>query len=280
MEKEKVALVVEGGAMRGIFAAGVLDIFLEKEFNPFDIYIGVSAGAINIASYLAKVYKRNYHIYKQFTGCKECISIKKFIKGGHYFDLDWLWEKSMEKYPLDLEQIYSEIDRSFIVGVTNCNTGNIEYLKPQKDNLENCLKASSAMPVVYRSKLHFNGVRYLDGGLADPIPVKEAYNRGAKEIVVIRSKPSYYKIKPTNKAVRLLFKNLPEVQRALDERVDTYNNAIDFIKQSPEDVKIHDIFPTDDFEVSRFTKDPDVLETGYQIGRTVGKSFLANRNRC
>lgn len=276
---EKVALVVEGGAMRGIFAAGVLDIFLERDYNPFDLYIGVSAGSINIASYLANMKKRNYHVFKEYTSSKECISLKNFIKGGHYIDLDWLWDKSMETYPLDIEQIYSEEDRCFIVGVTNCDTGKVEYIQPDKETLENCLKVSSAMPVVYRNKLHLEGVRYLDGGLAEPIPVKEAYNRGAREIVVIRSKPSYYKIKPTNKAVRLLFKNLPEVQAALDRRVETYNKALEFIANPPKDVIIHDVFPTDDFEVSRFTKDPEILEAGYHVGRAVGERFVNDRTK-
>src|SRR5512135_324999 len=97
----KRALVVEGGGMRGIFSAGVLDAFLEQDFDPFDIYIGVSAGACNLSSQVAGQYRRNFRIYTNQMVRPEFISVGKFLRGGHYMDLDWLWETFQRVDPLD-----------------------------------------------------------------------------------------------------------------------------------------------------------------------------------
>ncbi|MBB6217296.1 putative patatin/cPLA2 family phospholipase [Anaerosolibacter carboniphilus] len=201
MDKETVfdnrgynALVVEGGAMRGIFSTGVLDAFLENGFNPFDICIGVSAGATNIASYLAEMYQRNYKVYTDYSIRPDFINWIKFMKGGHLVDLDWLWDATIREIRLDLERIFST-KKQFFVGVTEVKTGKAVYLKPDKNNLEEIMKASSSIPVFYRNFLRINNIDFADGGLADPIPVMEAYKRNAKNIMVIRSRPYDYTMK-------------------------------------------------------------------------------------
>ncbi|WP_105614794.1 patatin-like phospholipase family protein [Vallitalea okinawensis] len=273
MQGEKTALIVEGGAMRGIFAAGVLDSFLENNFDPFDMYIGVSAGALNLSSYLANMHGRNYNIFMNYTANKNCMSISKFLKGGHFLDLDWLWERTIEECRLDLNRIFKD-DPEYLIGITDCDTGTIKYVIPDKDNLEGYLKASSAMPIVYRNDLCFNGVRYIDGGLAEPIPVIEAHKRGATKIIVIRSKPPHYKMKPASKVTKWVFRKMPNVKLAIDQRKERYQKAIEFIASPPENVKVYDIYPSSDFAVSRFTKDRKLLEQGYRIGLEEGKRLL------
>ena len=183
------ALVVEGGAMRGIFSTGVLDAFLENHFNPFQIAVGVSAGATNIASYLAEMFQRNYKVYTDYSTRPDFINWWKFIKGGHLVDLDWLWNLTIKEIRLDLDKILDS-KTQFYIGVTQVSTGESVFLKPAKDNLEEILKASSALPIFYRKFVSINETAYVDGGLADPIPVDEAYRRGAKKkILVLRSAP-------------------------------------------------------------------------------------------
>lgn len=174
------ALVVEGGAMRGIFSTGILDAFLENHFNPFQIAVGVSAGATNIASYLAEMYQRNYKVYTDYSARPDFINWLKFIKGGHLVDLDWLWDLSIKEIRLDLDKILNS-KTEFYIGVTKVSTGESAFLKPVKNNLEEILKASSAIPVFYRRFLRLNETDYVDGGLADPIPVCEAYRRRRKK---------------------------------------------------------------------------------------------------
>jgi predicted patatin/cPLA2 family phospholipase len=192
--RRKYALVVEGGAMRGIFANGVLDVFMEKDFYPFDLYIGVSAGANNLASYLAKMRKRNYQLYTYYSTNKEFISIKKFIKGGHLIDLDWMWDITAQKLPLDVNELDNHMS-SFIVGVTEAESGESVFLEPNRNNILTILKASSAMPIAYRNSVEVEGVQYIDGGVSNPIPVNEAIKRGATDIVILRSRQKDYLMK-------------------------------------------------------------------------------------
>ena len=87
------ALVVEGGGMRGAFSAGVLDVFLEAGFNPFSVYGGASGGAMNLSSFLSGQHGRNFRIYRDICTCPEFISMVKYLRGGHWVDLDWLWRE-------------------------------------------------------------------------------------------------------------------------------------------------------------------------------------------
>ncbi|MEN6466632.1 MAG: patatin-like phospholipase family protein [Syntrophaceae bacterium] len=143
------ALVVEGGAMRGVFSTGVLDGFLEAGFNPFDLSIGVSSGASNLAAYLAGMHGRNAKIYLDYSLRPEFLSYRRFILGGHLLDLDWMWETTIREIRLDLEAIYSR-RRPFIAVLTDVMTGSAFYRFTGASDLEQTLKASSAMPLVYR----------------------------------------------------------------------------------------------------------------------------------
>ena len=185
------ALVVEGGALRGVFSTGVLDGFLEAQFNPFDFYIGVSSGASNLAAYLAEMIGRNFKIYSEFSLRPDFISFIRFLRGGHLMDLDWLWDITIREIRLDLTRIYSK-EKPFIVILTDVHTGEARYKATSAHDLEAVLKASSAMPVFYRNYPKIDGRPMTDGGVADAIPVGEAIRRGARRIMVIRSRHQTY----------------------------------------------------------------------------------------
>jgi Predicted esterase of the alpha-beta hydrolase superfamily len=182
----KTALVVEGGGMRGVFSAGVLFAMGMRRMTEFDFYIGVSAGACNVASFLGRQYERNFYIMENWSATRRFINPAR-IFCGNVMDLDWLWDITISNYRLNLDEIFSNSTREFIVVVTSMDTGKALYIKPNKENLEYVLKASSALPVLYRNKLYIDGHRVADGGVGDSIPVVEAYRRGARNIVVVRS---------------------------------------------------------------------------------------------
>lgn len=287
MDKETVfdnrgynALVVEGGAMRGIFSTGVLDAFLENGFNPFDICIGVSAGATNIASYLAEMYQRNYKVYTDYSIRPDFINWINFMKGGHLVDLDWLWDATIREIRLDLERIFST-KKQFFVGVTEVKTGKAVYLKPDKNNLEEIIKASSAIPVFYRNFLRINDIDFADGGLADPIPVMEAYKRNAKNIMVIRSRPYDYAMKPnsSNFLSKLYFKNHPQLFNIIKNRPKVYHQSIEFMRNPPKDVKILEVNPPKEFQTKRLTKDISILRQDYHLGYKIGIDMIQQWNR-
>jgi predicted patatin/cPLA2 family phospholipase len=269
------ALVVEGGAMRGIFSTGVLDAFLTKNFNPFDIAIGVSAGATNIAAYLAEMYKRNFRVYTEYSVGPDFINWKKFMMGGHLVDLDWLWDITIREVKLDIVKILSSGSK-YYVGVTEINTGNAVYLKPEKHNLEELIKASSSIPVFYRNPVIIEGMEYVDGGLADPIPVIEAYRRGAKNIMVLRSRPYTYNMKSSSKNLlsKLYLRKHPKLVEASINRANRYKEAIDFMRNPPEGIKIFEVNPPEDFQTKRLTKNVSILVKDYNYGHDIGMKIM------
>lgn len=271
MVTDSNALVVEGGAMRGIFSTGVMDAFLLKDFAPFDIHMGVSAGATNLASYLARMYKRNYKVYTQYSLRPDFISWRKFLLGGHLVDLDWLWKTTIQEIRLDLAEIFSR-DKGFYVGVTEVETGKAVFLKPNAENLEEAIKASSAIPLFYRKFIELDGTAYVDGGLAAPVPVLEAYRRGAKRIMVLRSRPYSYVMKPGGLGFsRLAFRKYPGLVTAFANRARAYQEALEFMRRPPMGVKVIEVNPPDDFESQRLTKDLATLERDYIRGQEAGR---------
>ena len=275
MDKPLDALVVEGGAMRGIFSAGVLDAFLQKGFNPFDICLGVSAGATNLASFLAGMHQRNFKVYTDYSLRPEFISWRKFLTGGHLLDLDWLWDITIRELRIDIPRIINGNQR-FLVGVTSVESGEAHYINPSADNIEELLKASSSIPVLYRKQVSINGQQYVDGGLADPIPVEAAFRHGARRILVIRSRKKDYAMSANTPSLlyRHYLKDYPQLCRAALERPARYAEAIEFLRNPPPDVQVIEINPPDDFKTGRITKNIQVLKADYHLGVEAGMEAM------
>jgi len=273
------AIVVEGGGMRGVFSAGVLKAFGDAEFDPFDLYMGVSAGACNLASHLAGQYDRNFQIMMKYSCTGRFISPWRFITGGHFIDLDWLWEITIKECRLDLDRIFRHLEhnrREYLITATSLESGEPVYLIPDNATLEHYIKISSALPVLYRSSL-FTGFEYaLDGGIADPIPVIEAYRRGAKRITVLRSRPSGY-VKDRDSASLLypfLFRKYPALLKKMEQRHRLYMESVNFIKSPPEGVEVFEAAPPEGLKVSRITRNRDILLSGYEAGIRAGERLM------
>ena len=280
--KSKSALVVEGGGMRGIFAAGVLHAFGSESFDPFDLYIGVSAGACNLASHLAGQNDRNLDVILQYSATTDFINPWRFLRGGHLMDLDWLWEQTIRNYRLDLACLFHKLrsqNKKYIVVATSMESGDALYLEPSEYTLEHYLKVSSSLPVFYRNILDVSGQKAADGGIADAIPVQQAYRMGATDITVIRSRPSNYVKKQSRLTFifSLYFKNYPRLVEKFRKRARLYMDAIDFISKPPAGIRISQIAPPHDVSVGRTTRDKAMLRNVYQTGIDYGNSFLKTK---
>ena len=277
MDSTKTALVVEGGAMRGIFAAGVLDYFLDHSLTHFDLCIGVSAGSTNLAGYLAGQRGRSHHIITDFSCRKPFINGWKFIKGQHYIDLDWLWDLCEQEYPLN-QQAFNTLSSEFLITTTNVETGEADYHRPRADNVEDILKASCAVPFAYREFPVIDGAPRTDGGIADSIPVEEAYRRGARDITVILSQVRGFVKKPVRaqKLLQRMLKDSPRLAEAMLRRHEVYNRTIAFIDSPPEDCIIRVIAPQESFEVGRTTRHPEKLNAGYEMGRSLAANYMGH----
>ncbi|TVP54211.1 MAG: patatin family protein [Halomonadaceae bacterium] len=265
------ALVVEGGAMRGIFASGVLDGFLDRQYQPFDFCLGVSAGSTNLAAFLAGQRGRNYRVITDYSCRPEFMRFGNFLKGGHWLDLDWLWEITIREIRLDLET-FGRQGLPLHVVTTAVADGGPRYITATPDNLEELLKASCSVPLLYRDYPVINGEAMTDGGVADSIPVIKAYEMGARDITVILSHPNGY-CKGRSKApwlIRRLLKDQPALAAAISQRTENYNRSMDFIRNPPADCRIHPIAPPPHFAVGRLTRDSKKLHAGYEMGLLAG----------
>ncbi|NMT63540.1 patatin-like phospholipase family protein [Marinobacter orientalis] len=272
---ESKALVVEGGAMRGIFAAGVLDAFLEHNYRPFLRAYGVSAGATNLIGYLAGDHGRSRKIITGHACQPDFIDWRRFARGGHLCDVCWLWQQSFTDVPLNLENYLSGTTELWVT-TTSARTGEAHYFHLDESNMHDVLTASCAIPIAYRDYPLVNGEPMTDGGVADAIPVIKAYEDGARDITVVLSRPPGYRKKPPRFAFvpRRLFRAYPALAEASLSRAERYNTTLSFIENPPQDCIIRVIVPPAEFAVGRLTQNQELLEQGYQEGHRAGLIYL------
>ncbi|MHB9097963.1 MAG: patatin-like phospholipase family protein [Syntrophales bacterium] len=206
----------------------------------------------------------------EYSLSPDFISFSKFFRGGHLLDLDWLWEVTIREIRLDLGVVYSR-GKPFIVVMTDVQTGDAVYQLTGAGDLEQVLKASSAMPLLYRDYPRVGGRPMTDGGVADALPVGEAIRRGARRIMVIRSRPreSLKCNSTTEYVLRWHVRRYPLLRQAMAKRIRRYNEAVELIRTPPNGVSIIEICPPENFRVSRLSKDRRVLQEGYGQGRAL-----------
>ncbi|MBT0028729.1 patatin family protein [Vibrio alginolyticus] len=269
------ALIVEGGAMRGVFSCGILDHFLASEFSPFDSFWGVSAGASNLAAYLAKMPGRNLKIYLDYSLRKEFISPSQLLRGGDMMNLDWMWNVTLEELGIDKSVLKAD-SRPFFLGVTRQDNGQAEYHLPDVDDLAETMKASSALPVLYRNGVSLNGIQYVDGGVSDALPVAEAIKRGAKKIMVLRSQPASYQ-KPRGRfsaLTRKMLKETPGLIEPMLTREVRYNQTLALINNPPPGIEIIQVCPPETFKLKRLSRSPAPLRHAYELGIEARKEAI------
>tara|TARA_B100001059_G_scaffold213050_1_gene228586 strand:+ start:49370 stop:50227 length:858 start_codon:yes stop_codon:yes gene_type:complete len=268
---DNAALVVEGGAMRGIFAAGVLDAFIEQQYQPYQFAIGVSAGSTTLIGYLAANHGRSRQILLDHARRTDFLNWRRYLKGGHFCDVSWLWHASFDEVPLNIDHYLRQQVPLFAV-TTNVNSAKACYFEVTRDNMHQLFPASCAIPLMYREFPLIDGERMTDGGLADAIPVIKAYEMGARDITVVLSQPHGYRKRVSRLPVLMkpFFKQYPDLFTAVLNRTHRYNQALDFIAKPPADCRIRVVAPPVGFAVGRFCQDPQQLEAGYQAGRQTG----------
>jgi predicted patatin/cPLA2 family phospholipase len=264
--------------MRGIFAAGVLDVFLERAFAPFDFAIGSSAGACNLASHLAGQHGRNRRCYLTQMRRTEFIDARRFLRGGHWLDIDYLWDAFDREDPLDVEAATSNRTK-LIVATTEVGSGAAKFLEPHAANLSEVLRASSAVPVLYRRFVELDGRAFADGGIAAPIPIDEAYRRGARKIVVVRSRPIGFP-GPSRlecAVARMMLRSQAGLATAFRRYRNIYTRSSTFVERPPVDCQILHVAPAQ-LATERMTRDAAALERDYQQGRAAGEQAIARWN--
>lgn len=267
MSGEKTGLVLEGGGMRGIYTAGVLDVFMDKGIS-FDGVIGVSAGAIHGCSYVSGQRGRNIRYYKKYCNDKRFISFRNFILTGSIVGEQFCYHDVPEKLDIFDYKAFLESSMEFYVGCSNVETGKAEYLrvKDMKEEID-LLRASASLP--YVSKIvHAKGMKLLDGGCTDSIPVKAFRDMGfSKTVVVLTQHKGYVKQPEKSTLSRLFYRKYPEFAQAVKNRPQTYNQTIKEIEEWEKAGEIFVIRPTVPLEVDRTKSNPDELQKAYDTGK-------------
>lgn len=265
----KTCFVLEGGALRGLYTAGVLDYLYEKKIN-IDCIIGVSAGALFGVNYFSKQPGRGLRYNLKYCNDKRYMSIRSLLLTGNIVNKNFAYYKvSNSLDPFDNDE-FKKSKKDFYAVVTNTITGLPEYIKITSplDQMEE-LRATSAMPLLSRM-IKINGNRYLDGAVADSIPVMKALEMGYDRVVVVLTQPMGYRkpaFTPKNmKRIMKRYKNHPMFVKALFNRSDMYNETLDKIIELEKDKKVFVIRPSQDVEISPIKKKKEDLQKIYDIG--------------
>jgi predicted patatin/cPLA2 family phospholipase len=279
-DHDRVALVVEGGAMRGIFSAGVLDVFLEERFRPFDLALGVSVGASNILSYLAGQHGRARRCLIGPMSRPEFIDPWRVLRGGHWLDLDWLWEAITRDDPLDCAAA-AQSGIEYALVATCARTGLPRYLSPGENDMLDALKASCALPVLYRHTVRVGGDAMVDGGISDPLPIREAYRRGAGTIVVVRSRAADFVKRDhlVNHVGAWTMRGIPGIATACRGAARAYGEAVAFLRSPPPDCTIIHVAPATALATRRTSRDRVALDRDYALGRALGRDAIRQFKR-
>ena len=271
MLNQKMGLIVEGGGMRGAYTGGVLEAFNDTGLH-FPYIVAVSAGANTSCSYLSKQPKRNNRIYTEWVTDKRFLHFTNLFKEGSYFGMDFLFDELPNRLdPFDFKT-FSEANVTFKVGVTHCTTGQVVYLEPNKaresSGANQILRASSSLPVIAKT-VTIEGEAYLDGGIADPIPLQKSIEDGNKYHVVILTRNADYQktfSKTLYKLSRLSLRKYPKIIHQIKVRHERYNNTLKKIQELEKQGLIYVFRPKKRLLVDRFEKDSLKLKTLYEQG--------------
>jgi predicted patatin/cPLA2 family phospholipase len=270
---QNTGLVLEGGGMRGLYTAGVLRYLMEQDiYIPYTI--GVSAGACNGSSYIARQIDRNYSANIEYVSHPEYISYKRFLKKRELFGMDFIFDKiPNELVPFDMKA-FCEAKEKFVVGVTDCLTGEpIYYSKEhQTKDIITILRASSSIPF-FAPEISYDGRMLLDGGIADPIPIQKSEADGnTKNIVVLTGNKGYMKGSSFNWFAKRKYKNYEGLLKALRDRHILYNDTVRYLEEQEEKGNVVLIRPIERSDVSRIERNPEKLKKLYNQGYAEAKA--------
>lgn len=262
----KTGLVLEGGAMRGIYTAGVLDVFLEHGIH-FDGVVGVSAGALHGCSFVSEQKGRSLRYIKKYRNDKHFMSWWSLLHTGEVVGKQFCYHDIPERLdPFDYEA-FVKSDTDFYATCTNVETGKAEYIKIT-DMLSqvDAMRASASMP--YVSKIvDYNGMKLLDGGCADSIPVAAFYKMGYERLVVVLTREAGFAKKPENaKMAEIRYHKYPEFVQALQNRHVVYNHSLEVLKEMERAGQAFVIQPDKKLDISRMENDIEVIQQVYDLG--------------
>jgi predicted patatin/cPLA2 family phospholipase len=272
----KKGLVLEGGAMRGLFTAGIIDVMMEAGVEP-DGLIGVSAGAAFGCNYKSRQPGRAIRYNTRFAKDARYSGLKSFLTTGDYFNAQFGYHIVPYQYDLFDVAVFEQNPMEFIVVCTDVLTGQAVYHKMDRvdfDELE-WLRASASMPLASKV-VEVDGRKLLDGGVADSIPLAYFESIGYDRNVVILTQPEGYMKQRTKlmPLMRIGLRRYPEMIQAMDCRYLMYNRELEFVRQAEREGRCLVIRPDEKLPIGHISHDPEEMKRVYQIGREMGDRYI------
>ena len=276
-QKYKKGLVLEGGAMRGLFTSGILDVFMENDIR-FDGIAGISAGAIFGCNYKSHQIGRALRYNTRFSRDPRYSSLRSLIFTGDLYGVKFCYEDIPYKLDLFDTDTFEKDPTEFYVGATDAATGKAVYHKCRDGKRRDMqwIRASGSMPIVSRP-VNIGGRKLLDGGISDSVPFEFMERCGYNRNVIILTRPDGYTKKAGNGnlLIKLGMMRYPKAAEAMCARSEMYNRQMQEIKKRENEGSVLVIRPYEDLAISRTERDPAELERVYKIGRQVGSDRLA-----
>lgn len=276
----KTCLVLEGGAMRGMYTAGVLDILMQNNIK-FDAIIGVSAGALFGINYKSNQKGRAYRYNMQYINDKEYIGLYSYLTTGNIMNKSFCFDKLVNELDKFDYQAFKNNKTKFYVVVTNLLTGTPEYQELTDLNDQNqmeYLRASGSMQYVSKP-VKINNNYYLDGATGDSIPIKYMEKLGFNKIIVVGTRPEGYQKQYKPQPSKIFYKKYPKFIKALSNRPSMYNETIKYIEKKANNHEIIFIRPSQDLKVKRIEKNKKKLSSLYTLGQNNAKELISTINK-
>lgn len=261
-----VGMVLEGGGMRGLYTAGVLDQMLNEKIE-VDGMVTVSAGALFGINYASKQKGRTLRYNKQYIKDKRYISMRSLLRTGSIVNTEFAYYKLPFELDVFDQEAFTQSGIKFYATVTNMETGEPEYvwIKNGFEQIE-ALRASGSMPFVSQLVEH-NGQKYLDGGVSDSIPVRKAKELGYEKLIVILTRPlDYRKTRPNERIIDLFYRHYPNFAKKLKKRHQDYNETVEKITKMEKAGELFVIRPSKMIPIKRLERNPEKLQQMYDLG--------------
>ena len=272
----KKGLVLEGGAMRGLFTAGVIDVMMEAKVEP-DGLIGVSAGAAFGCNYKSRQPGRAIRYNKMFARDKRYCSWWSWLKTGDLYNAEFGYHIIPTEYDIFDNQAFEKNPMAFYAVCTDVETGKPVYkqLTESTPLTYDWIRASASMPLASKV-VELEGMKVLDGGVADSIPLEYFEQIGYEKNMVILTQPDGY-VKEHNKLMplmRIALRKYPKMIEALDNRHIMYNKQLVYVYQAESTGRALVIRPETPLPIGHISHDPENMQRVYDIGRETGKKYI------
>ena len=272
--KKRTGLVLEGGAMRGMFTCGVIDVFMENDIR-FEAAVGISAGAAFGCNYKSRQIGRPIRYNKTYCKDKRYCSLRSWIKTGDLYGADFCYRELPDVLdPFDKETFASD-PMEFYIGATDVETGKCVFHKcsdgKEKDLL--WMRASASMPIVSRP-VHIDDRQYLDGGVSNSIPLEFMESIGYEKNVVVLTQPKGFVKKKANGLLVFALRKYPAIAKGMATRHEIYNRQVKDIEEKEKKGDVFVIRPPEPLGLGKSEKNPEKLEKAYQTGRKEAERLL------